>query len=112
MIERRRFERFGVALKAEYMKAAGLASVRSITTTLNISLGGICAKMSEIIQEGDELVVKLFLQPEDNLTTLAKVKWVSPGEEGLSKCGLEFTWISSKSLLSEYIALARDMADL
>lgn len=109
MEERRRFRRFDIGLKAEYMKAAGLASVRSITTTLNISLGGVCARMSEIIQEGDQLVVKLFLEPEESLTTLARVQWVSPEEDGLSRCGLEFTWVSSKPLLEEYIALASDM---
>ncbi|MFH1868174.1 MAG: PilZ domain-containing protein [Candidatus Omnitrophota bacterium] len=109
MWERRRFKRYEASIRAEYMKADGLASIKSLTSTINVSLGGICAAMSEIIREGDELVVKLSLLPEECLATLARVKWVLPESCRLYKCGLEFTWVSSKQLLDEYIALASDM---
>jgi c-di-GMP-binding flagellar brake protein YcgR len=110
MWERRRFTRYEVAIGAEYMKEAGLASIRSSTVTNNISLGGICAIMSEVIQMEDDVIVRLTVAPESSLTALAKVKWVSPEAGGMQRCGLEFVWVSSGHLLSEYVDLAREMA--
>lgn len=103
--ERRRFKRYHIAIDTTYLKVQGHGSIKSMTSTENIGLGGICAKMSSIIRVGDELLLELRLAAEQTLVAQAKVKWVLEGARPeANKYGLEFQWISSKSLLKDYLS--------
>ncbi|MFH1868350.1 MAG: PilZ domain-containing protein [Candidatus Omnitrophota bacterium] len=111
MEEKRRFKRFKVALDANYMKVEGHATISSLTTVKNISLGGICASLSKLVMKGDELMIEFTPSQNRSLATLAKVKWVKPDkEEGGSICGLEFLWVSSKAILGNYVSFAKDIS--
>lgn len=111
MRERRRFERFNVSLDANYMKVQGHATMSSLTAIKNISLGGICASLSKLVRKGDELMIELTSPQNRSLAALAKVKWVKPEEEdGGNICGLEFLWVSSKSILGNYVSFAKEVS--
>jgi c-di-GMP-binding flagellar brake protein YcgR len=111
MRERRRFKRFNITLDANYMKVQGHTTINSLTTVKNISLGGICAGLSKLIRKGDELMIELTSPQSRSLAALAKVKWVRPEEERDGNlCGLEFLWVSSKSVLGDYVSFAEDIS--
>lgn len=111
MREKRRFKRFRVALDAGYVKVKGYATISSLVKTKNISLGGICASLSKLIRKGDELMIELTSSQNKSLATLAKVKWVKLNEEtGDNLCGLQFLWVSSSSILGDYVSYAKEIS--
>ena len=111
MIERRRFRRFNVALDANYMKVEGHATISSLATIKNISLGGVCASLSKLVRKGDELMIEFKSPYNKSLAALAKVQWVAPHEEERgSTCGLEFLWVTSKAVLGDYVSFGEEIS--
>lgn len=109
MKERRRHGRYRIPIDTAYMKVQGHGSIRSTTMTEDIGLGGMSAKMTRMVKRGDELLMELTSASGQILLVLVRVRWVLKGRKAADNlCGLRFEWISSKSLLAEYISSTAD----
>ena len=105
MKERRHYKRFNAQLETNYTKAEGLVTISSLSRSDDISAGGLRATFSRIIKTGDSILIQLKLHSNKRLVILAKVVWSKPmNGNGKNLCGLNFSWVSPKSLLEECIA--------
>lgn len=104
MKERRKLRRYRATLDAEYTKVEGCTIINLLTTTKNISLGGLCAALGRMAKRGDDLLVELDSPHNKKLATLVKVVWIKPADgTRRSICGLKFLWLSSKPMLSNWL---------
>lgn len=111
MKERRKFGRFKAALDAEYTKVEGYAIINSLSSTKNISLGGLCTRLSKIVKKRSMLLIELSSHYNKKLAVLAKVVWAKPaGNKKGNICGVEFLWISSMPLLNNCIEFAKEIS--
>lgn len=111
MRERRRFRRYEVTQFAKYKKVSSYMGISSLATIKNISLGGLCAILSRIVERGDKISIELYLPYNKKLNTLAKVVWTKPlANTGGKICGVKFLEVSSLPLLMGYIAYARKIS--
>jgi hypothetical protein len=104
MADKRHFQRFNIIHEARYTKSQGLVTISALSKTKNISLNGLCSKLSSVISVKDTILVEIKLADKIKVAVLAKVVWVkaSPGE-CRNVCGLKFLWISSQEILDKYI---------
>ena len=111
MEERRRFVRLSTSVKVEYA-VIGKYSEGVSSATKNISLGGICLFLDNIVDKGTILELKIFVLKEVNpIKAMGKVVWIEEfvlGEADKRKhieAGIEFTQIpdADRERLSQYI---------
>lgn len=114
MRERRMYKRHKIVQFAKYTRVSGCGEITSVASIKNISLGGLCANLSKIIERGDEIIIEFTLPYEKKLATLAKVVWTKPSlEDATGKiCGVRFLSVSSMPLLMGYIAYARKISGI
>ena len=104
MTEKRRFERFNVALDTRYTKSQGHATISSLTRTKDISTNGLCANLSRTVNVKDTILMEIRFADKVRIATLAKVIWLMPDpSNGHNVCGLKLLWISSREILNESI---------
>ena len=104
MTEKRRFQRCDAALDARYTKSKGLVTISALSKTKNISLNGLCSKLSRVISVKDIILVEIKLIGKMRIAVLAKVVWLKPDNTNEHNiCGLKFLWISSREVLDESI---------
>ncbi len=101
--ERRRHPRFSVNLPVEYQKIDHSKSRPA--NTGDLSEGGLLLYVSETIEIGQGLALKLFFSPGRELITVkahVQVVWkdVRIENNGLDRIGVKFVNISSEDLLS------------
>jgi len=106
--ERRKSPRFSLELPIEYYQVE--SSVSRTGWTVNASEGGLLVYLSEKMDLGQFLKLKLFIAPEVDLRTLemvTQVVWVDLHLEGGSgdfrgeyRCGLKIADISPEDLNS------------
>jgi len=101
--EKRRFRRFKANIEASYTKVQGCATIKSTSTTDDISATGASTALSRIIKKGDDILLELSSCYNDKkIAILAKVVWIRPTKKGLhNRCGLKFLWVSSKAILRD-----------
>ena len=111
MEERRRFVRLSTLVKVEYA-VIGKSSEELSSSTKNISLGGICLFLDDMVDMGTILELKMFIAQESlPINAMGKVVWIEEfglGEEDKRKhieAGIEFIRISDadRERLSQYI---------
>jgi len=109
--ERRRFVRLSTSVKVEYA-VVGESDEEVSSSTKNISLGGICLFLDNIVDKGAILELKIFVLKEVNpIKARGKVAWIEEfglGEADTRKhieAGIEFTQIpdGDRERLSQYI---------
>ena len=104
MSERRRYRRIKTSLENKYTKIRGCATIQSTSITSDISIGGICAKLGNMVRRKDILLVEFNSKNKEKLTTLTEVAWIKPSSTCRGNfCGLRFLWVSSERLLEECI---------
>jgi len=109
MKERRKYKRYKATVDASYARTECYVTIISLTTTKNISLGGICVTLSSLIRKGNKLLIELKSAHNKRFAALAEVAWArSIDGNGHNMCGLKFLWLSSESLLTEWFAFAEE----
>ena len=104
MIEKRRFERVDAAFETRYTKSQGHATISSLSTTRDISLNGLCSKLSRVVNVKDTILMEIKLADRQRIATLARVVWLKPDPNNCNNmCGLKFLWTSSREILNESI---------
>jgi c-di-GMP-binding flagellar brake protein YcgR len=101
--ERRRHPRFSVDLPVEYRKVDNSKSHPAHTG--NMAEGGLLLYISETIEIGQELVLKVFFTSDRKLTSAsahAQVVWkdIRIENTGPRRIGVKFIDISSEDLIS------------
>lgn len=99
--ERRRSPRFSVDLPIEYSQVD--SSRKNNGRTGNASDGGLMLFLSEPVEAGMDLRIKLFFPAEaklDSIEVLAQVVWTEMafGKEKDHRCGVRFLEIASEDL--------------
>jgi hypothetical protein len=99
--ERRKFPRFSVNLPVEYCKVDN--SKGRPANTGDVSEGGLLLYVSEPLEIGQELSLKLFFTSERKLSSIqarTQVVWkdIRIGNDGVFRIGVKFVDISSESL--------------
>ncbi len=99
--EKRKCPRFSAALPIEYRRTG--SQKNSFGHTMNIGGGGLMVSLSETIEVGEELRVKLFFSAGPGLDTIeanVKVVWAKPDPEkrGFYLHGLSFVDISQSEI--------------
>ncbi len=99
--EKRKCPRFSAALPIEYRRTDSAKS--SFGHTINIGGGGFMVSLSEHIEVGEELRVKLFFTAGPGLDTIeasVKVVWAKSDseKEGFYRYGLSFVDISQSEI--------------
>lgn len=111
MKERRKFRRFETALDIKYTKVKDSVAIQSSGTTKNICLGGLCAVLSRIVKRKDVLLIELDSFRNKKIAFLAEVIWAEPTDDNRHNiCGVKFLWVSSKPLLNDCLAYAREIS--
>jgi len=101
--ERRRYPRFTIDLPIEYFHES--SEVRLSGRALNASEGGLLIYLSEKVELGDTLRLRLYFtsgQSLDRVETLVRVVWIDLhlGEKGEDyRCGVKFVDISSTDVV-------------
>lgn len=97
-MERRKFPRYESAFEVEYT-TEGTAAIESYSISKNISRGGICIRVSRIVQTGD--ILKLNIDPKDDkgpVSAVGRVVWKKDTEKNPAvletDAGIEFTEIN------------------
>ena len=106
--ERRKYPRFSVNLPVEYCKVDNLKGRPA--NTGDVSEGGLLLYISEPLENGQELSLKLFFTSERKLTSIqarTQVVWkdIRIGNDGGCRIGVKFVDISSEALtlLKEFL---------
>ena len=96
--EKRKYPRFSIDLPVEYYRTE--SSISASGRTGDISEGGLSVYLSERVEVGEHLKVRLFFTPisesMNTMETLAEVVWVvlesleANGLRGNYRCGLGF----------------------
>ena len=120
--ERRQFPRFNLLVDVSFNKASEHDGKESLTVTRNISKGGVCLIAYEKVEEGDILVLSVFLPEErEPMKVRGRVSWVkefSIGEDPeVGKrydAGVEFIEVDDDtlSILKNYLfthSIAKDL---
>ncbi len=104
--ERRKFPRFSMELPIEYLRTR--SSIPASGRTGDISEGGLLVYLSERVEVGEYLRVKLFFtlisESMNNMQILAEVAWVvlenleAHGLVECYRCGLRFIDVKPKDL--------------
>ena len=97
IVEKRKFSRIPLNVKVRYDVLKGSPHRTEETRSKNISAGGICLAISEKIDTGALLRLKLFLQGEDDFVIVTgEVVWVEEfsindtADYKAYDCGIEF----------------------
>lgn len=111
MEERRRFVRLNTSVKVEY-SVIGKDEEEMNSSTKNISLGGICLFLDNLVERGTVLGLKIFiLQEIAPIQARGRIVWIEEfavGQEDRAKhieAGIEFVEITDadRERLSKYI---------
>ena len=104
MNDKRRFERFDAVLDTRYTKSQGIVTLSALSKTKNISLNGLCSKLSRAVRAKDTILVEVKLIGKVKIAVLARVVWAKTASDKCSNiCGLNFLWVSSQEMLDKYI---------
>lgn len=102
IVEKRKFTRLPLNVKVKYEVLKGSPLRAEENLAKNVSAGGICLVVSEKINIGDLLRLKLSLQDEVNFNIVeGKVVWVeefSVNDYKAYNCGIEFVFKIKKPL--------------
>jgi hypothetical protein len=102
--EKRRFERISTALETRYTKSQGIVTISALSNTKNISLNGLCSKLSRTVRAKDTILVEVKLIGKVKIAVLAKIVWAKATPDKCSNlCGLKFLWVSSQEMLDKHI---------
>ena len=108
MTEKRRFQRCDAVLDARYTKSKGLVTLSALSKTKNISLSGLCLKLSRAVSAKDTILIEIKLIGKMRIAVLARIAWMKTAPDKCSNiCGLKFLWISSREILNERLSSLR-----
>lgn len=78
-MDKRRAHRLKIEIPATLKRTRDQAHI-SIATTLDISAMGLCLRVKERLQMGDQVIIQLQLSDRQTATLNAKVVWVKDDE--------------------------------
>ena len=109
LTEKRRFERFDVALDTRYTKSQGHVTISALSRTKDISTNGLCANLSRTVDRRDTILLEVRFSDRIRVATLAKIVWFKPDDtNGHNIYGLKFLWVSSREILDQSIEIIKE----
>lgn len=111
MSEKRRFPRLKetCGLKYRRIRSDTLPEEGLDALTVNISGGGVCFEVEEVLEPGSLIAVELSLPEfEAPVVSLGRTVWCEPRTDGRFEVGMEFWWIGwgddgAQRAISDYI---------
>lgn len=96
--QKRKDARYEIRIAAEVRHARGTLT----GTTRNLSLGGVCVELPQLLKEGSLAQLTLFIVEDDvesegtkGLSLTATVQWTAEGDRGYYTVGLKFGNLST-----------------